>query len=436
MSSSTDQFPESSKSVPEQGTAESKRHEVDSSQSGASAADAANAGSAGAEVSNGETSPSHQDASQPKSASKPTAASSQPSTPEAAGEGSSDAEASGKETLGKEALKETPDEAAVSASGAAKPAASQTPEAVRPQPPSAKQTAAKPPAAATAASQASAAASAQPEAKPEAQSEAKSEAETADNAASATDDTNREPRQQPIPPPSEPMQYRAIGLVLGKYEASEEQFNRGHILADTDTKINAVLLGRVTSLVKKHLDPEQDHLWVVYPRTREREEDLHVQIVGVWEPEVLHKSDDDEAASSESAALRPPEPRKNYFSIRGEVVFYEEEEQKITVKILQSPKRPSDSLRAFKLNLRGKLPGSRTLGHFWDLKAQREGDELVVYSAERIAMIMPRKRRRRSGGSGPRSGGPRRSSPQRRPIPRGASSKPIVKSPRRDSSQH
>ncbi|MHC5730419.1 MAG: hypothetical protein ACYTXY_41190, partial [Nostoc sp.] len=34
-------------------------------------------------------------------------------------------------------------------------------------------------------------------------------------------------RQQPIPPPSEPMQYRAIGLVRGRYHASSEQFTQG-----------------------------------------------------------------------------------------------------------------------------------------------------------------------------------------------------------------
>lgn len=96
-------------------------------------------------------------------------------------------------------------------------------------------------------------------------------------------------RQQPIPPASEPMQYRAIGLIRGRYIASEEQFTRGEILTEDGVAIGAVLLGRVMSLVKKHLDLEQPHLWVVYPRTREKQNDLHVQIVGVWEPEKLNR---------------------------------------------------------------------------------------------------------------------------------------------------
>ena len=96
-------------------------------------------------------------------------------------------------------------------------------------------------------------------------------------------------REQPIPPPSEPMQYRAIGLVRGKYVPSEEQFTRGNLYAEDGTDIDAVLLGRVMSLVKNHLDLEQPHLWVVYPRTRQNDDRLHVQIVGVWEPEKLNR---------------------------------------------------------------------------------------------------------------------------------------------------
>lgn len=113
-------------------------------------------------------------------------------------------------------------------------------------------------------------------------------------------------RQQPIPPASEPMQYRAIGLIRGKYVASDEQFTRGSIFTDDGYEIGAVLLGRVMSLVKKHVDLEQPHLWVVYPRTREKGDgDLHVQIVGVWEPENLNRMM--EASEQEDAAPEPVE---------------------------------------------------------------------------------------------------------------------------------
>ncbi|MFO0175059.1 MAG: hypothetical protein ACK51W_21680, partial [Aphanizomenon sp.] len=97
-------------------------------------------------------------------------------------------------------------------------------------------------------------------------------------------------REQPIPPPSEPTQYRAIGLIRGCYHASDEQFTQGTLLTTDGVELNAVLLGRIMSLVKNHLDLEKEHLWVVYPRTRQENDALHLQIVGVWEPENLAKN--------------------------------------------------------------------------------------------------------------------------------------------------
>ncbi|MEO1400025.1 MAG: hypothetical protein AAFV72_02090 [Cyanobacteria bacterium J06635_1] len=110
------------------------------------------------------------------------------------------------------------------------------------------------------------------------------------------------PRQHPISPPSEPMQYRAIGLLRGRYCPSEENFNRGYILTQDDTQVSSVLLGRVTSLVKKHLEIESNHLWVVYPRTIADEDNaLSVQIVGVWEPETLGVEDEETEAQETEA---------------------------------------------------------------------------------------------------------------------------------------
>jgi len=131
-------------------------------------------------------------------------------------------------------------------------------------------------------------------------------------------------RQQPIPPPSHLRQYRAIGLVYGHYQRSEEQLTKGNILTADGTLIDSVILGRVISLVKNHLDLEKPHLWVVYPRTRQENDALHVQIVGVWEPETLKKEDDQEI---EPLLASTP----GYFSIRGEVIFTERENQAVVV---------------------------------------------------------------------------------------------------------
>ncbi|ACC81295.1 hypothetical protein [Nostoc punctiforme] len=284
-------------------------------------------------------------------------------------------------------------------------------------------------------------------------------------------------RQQPIPPPSEPMQYRAIGLVRGRYHASSEQFTQGTLLTTDGVELNAVLLGRIMSLVKNHLDLEKEHLWVVYPRTRQENDTLHIQIVGVWEPENLAKSSTDEDESdleelqesqtlddglSENSelstipAIPSSEVADGGFSVRGEVVYQSFDAKSLVVKIRQAARKPTDKPKYFKLKLRGVLT-TKAVGKFWDFQAKREADVLIVEKAEAIADL-PKKRKPpfrggpRAGGGGGASAGGRKPFPPRRsgetprpikktgaggdtsvvskPIPRAPAPKPIIKRPK------
>ncbi|MDY6936990.1 MAG: hypothetical protein SWY16_04920 [Cyanobacteriota bacterium] len=211
-------------------------------------------------------------------------------------------------------------------------------------------------------------------------------------------------RQQPIPPPSEPRQYRAIGLVRGQYAPSAEQITRGALMTSSDgTPIDAVLLGRVMSLVKNHVDLQQSHLWVVYPRTGQQDGNLHVQIVGVWEPETLNEeyqqSDEAEAeaeseekpASSDPLPISSSEVEDNYFSIRGEVIYYAKDQEYLVVKIKQAPRKNDDRPKFFKLKLKGNLAG-KAVGHFWEFHVQREGNDLVILESHNMGAL-PIKRR-------------------------------------------
>jgi hypothetical protein len=269
-------------------------------------------------------------------------------------------------------------------------------------------------------------------------------------------------RQQPIPPASEPMQYRAIGLVRGKYVATEDQFTKGNIITDDGAAVDAVLLGRVMSLVKKHIDLEQSHLWVVYPRTRENVEGLHVQIVGVWEPEKLNRTEaseasedtedtealtreaGDEETEAETAVEVPAqvpaeelgEPDDKYFSVRGEVVFQSPDDQKLLVKIRRAPQQGSDEAKIFKVSVHGALEG-KVVGYFWDLQVERQDNNLVLREGTRIGIVPPQKRSasdRGRGGGFRRSGPPRQGSfsPPRREGS-GSSQRPIRAGERSDS---
>jgi hypothetical protein len=264
----------------------------------------------------------------------------------------------------------------------------------------------------------------------------------------------------PIAPPSEPMQYRAIGLVRGVYQPSEEQLNRGNIVADDgNTQIDSVLLGRVTSLIKKHIDLEKSHLWVVYPRTRQATEydsepsadsGLHLQIVGVWEPDTLGlpgenpkteaDSDDPDAEAitdepatdtADTADADTPDaalPTENYFSVRGEVLAYDEDTETILVKIVQGSKRSGKGPKAFKVHVFGAIAG-KTVGYFWEFEVERQGEKLVMTDGRPIRMVPPKKKKKGRGGTFPRrnrrgdGGGDRPSRPTRN------ADKPRVKPP-------
>ena len=247
-----------------------------------------------------------------------------------------------------------------------------------------------------------------------------------DSAKSESAQTNEPARQQPIPPPSEPMQYRAIGLVRGRYVPTSEQFTQGALVTPDNVELDAVLLGRIMSLVKNHLDLEKDHLWVVYPRTRQENDNLHLQIVGVWEPEKLAvnrqtteespESTTTETEADESVADDSPSPTSEPageltpsseipdggFSVRGEVVYQSFDAGNLVVKIKQAPRKNDDKPKYFKLKLTGKLE-TKAVGKFWDFQVQRQANLLMIEKAEFIADL-PKKRRppfkRGAGGAG------------------------------------
>jgi len=210
-------------------------------------------------------------------------------------------------------------------------------------------------------------------------------------------------RKQPIPIPSEPKQYRAIGLVRGKYAPTEEELTRGTLTTDDGTAIDAVLLGRVISLIKNHLDLERSYLWVVYPRTRKEEEGLHVQIVGVWEPALLHNSDNGAAGEEDTPGVPEQMLQDGYFSVRGEAIYHSQDEEQVIVKIQQMPRKNDERRRFFKLHLNGVFPTDRPLGRFWDIHALLEGSTLTIQEAEDVGIIL---KKRRTGGG--KKGGKRR----------------------------
>ena len=218
-------------------------------------------------------------------------------------------------------------------------------------------------------------------------------------------------RQHPISPVTEPMQYRAIGVVRGCYvPADPDQLTRGLIRTADGTEIEAVVLGRLLTLMRRHLDLETPHLWVVYPRSRE-ENQLHLQMVGVWEPSTLAAPTESEATQSEATELEAtsndataadqlPEG-DDYFSIRGELIFTRHETGDLVIKVRQQPRPDGNRPVPFKLQLRGDIPLEH-LRHFVALDLRRQGQQLAV---ERFEVIGPVAERGNRGGRARKSGG-------------------------------
>jgi len=245
-------------------------------------------------------------------------------------------------------------------------------------------------------------------------------------------------RQHPIPPVTEPLQYRAIGVVRGIYEPSDPAVpTRGAIRTADGQAIEAVVLGRLLTLMRRHLDLSLPHLWVVYPRSRE-EGQLHLQMVGVWEPSTLAQ-DAEEPAGNDGL----PEG-DDYFSVRGELIYTRPETQDFVVKVRQLPRADGERPIPFKLQLRGEIPLEH-LRHFVSLDLRRIEQALQLEGLEVLSPIAQRGnrggkgRRPAGGGRGPEEGARRndespaqagRSTDNRNPPARAADSQERSLDPR------
>ena len=188
-------------------------------------------------------------------------------------------------------------------------------------------------------------------------------------------------QKHPIPSVTEPLQYRAIGLVRGIYKPQDdENFTRGAIVDSEGNEIDSVVLGRVITLIRNHVSLEKPHLWVVYPRCRNNQ-NLHLQITGIWEPSTLKKDLIEKETLNEASIPKVDSDDlsegDDYFSIRGELVFTKPEEKELVIKIRQKPRNQQKKALPFKVNLKGEVP-INYLKHFVSLDVRRVDYQLLV----------------------------------------------------------
>ena len=197
-------------------------------------------------------------------------------------------------------------------------------------------------------------------------------------------------QNHPIPSVTDPLQYRAIGIVRGIYKPQdEENFTRGVLIDSEGNEIDSVVLGRVITLIRNHVPLEKPHLWVVYPRCRNNQQ-LHLQITGIWEPSTLNKDLKENEGLNESSSLKVDcddlLEGDDYFSIRGELIFTKPEENEVVIKIRQKPRNHQKKVLPFKVNLKGEIP-INYLKHFISLDVRRVDYQLLVEDFQIIAPI-------------------------------------------------
>ncbi len=196
-------------------------------------------------------------------------------------------------------------------------------------------------------------------------------------------------QKHPIPSVTDPLQYRAIGLVRGIYQPQDDDnFTRGALIDSKGNEIDSVLLGRVITLIRNHVLLEKPHLWVVYPRCRNNQ-NLHLQITGIWEPSTLKKDLVEKEGLNEASRLKvysdDVSEGDDYFSIRGELIFTKPEDNDVVIKIRQKPRNQQKKALPFKINLKGEVP-INYLKHFISLNVRRTDYKLFI---ENFTIIAP-----------------------------------------------
>ena len=189
--------------------------------------------------------------------------------------------------------------------------------------------------------------------------------------------------KNPIPPVTNLLQYRAIGIINGKFTPLDSQhLNKGFLIDNKGEKIETVVLGKALSLLKKHIDLKKSYYWIVYPKNKNTQ-NLHLQVAGIWEPYQLNDFPNDSSKTNFSKLLEEIDLKDNYFSVRGKLVFVNTQKKEIIIKICSASKLNNFKNKNFKLVIKGEI-SLELLNSFVSLEINRDGNALKLKSFEVI----------------------------------------------------
>ena len=193
----------------------------------------------------------------------------------------------------------------------------------------------------------------------------------------------------PIPQVTNQLQYRAIGIINGKFAPhNTDLINKGYLIDNEGEKIETVVLGKALSLLKKHIDLKRSYYWVVYPKNKNTQ-NLHLQVAGIWDPYQLNDFPSDSSKTNFSKLLEELDLKDNYFSVRGELVFVNTQKKEIVIKICPDLKSNKLKNKNFKLVIKGEL-SLELLHSFVSLDINRDGNSLKLIKYEVIEKNLSR----------------------------------------------
>ena len=183
--------------------------------------------------------------------------------------------------------------------------------------------------------------------------------------------------KNPIPEVTNHLQYRAIGIINGKFTPhGSDQLNRGFLIDNKGEKIETVVLGKALSLLKKHIDLKKSYYWIVYPKNKNTQ-NLHLQVAGIWDPYQFNDFPNDSSKTNISKLLEELGLKDNYFSVRGELVFVNTQKKEVVVKVCTKIKSKNLKNNNFKLVIKGDI-SLEHLHSFVSLDTNRDGNSLKL----------------------------------------------------------
>jgi len=185
--------------------------------------------------------------------------------------------------------------------------------------------------------------------------------------------------KSPIPKVSNKKQFRAIGIVYGKYKPHENNLlNKGFIEDLNGLKIDTVILGKALPIIKKYINFEKKYYWIVYPRNKDSN-NIHLQIAGIWDPSNFKNNEDENNTNKTHELLLSLDLKDNLFSIRGKLIFINIQKKELIIKICPSNQKN----KSFKILIKGEI-SMKYINSFVSLEVMRIENSLFL---ERFEII-------------------------------------------------